>query len=259
MAPLAEKYYNISPYVYCVLNPVKLIVPDDCGPIPRAQNMDYTGRSWYSKTGTSLNNVVASIDNIFVDVINGMIDESAFIYNNGVGAYFKEVGKTYSNMGKSIAADFSRPFSEQIQDLGNVLSSPDFYEDFTANMVMLIAAKSVSTSATGITQAAKTTTVATESTAAKGGAQYTKSSLKLGQQMHKAYKVRLENKITTFKEFRGIKGIRPDFVDLSTKTIYELKPFNPRSIQMGTQQLSKYKFLFEQKYGGTWNTVLDFY
>jgi hypothetical protein len=50
-----------------------------------------------------------------------------------------------------------------------------------------------------------------------------------------------------------------DFVDLSTKTIYELKPFNPRGIQMGTQQLNKYKSLFEQRYGGTWNTVLDFY
>jgi hypothetical protein len=161
-----------------------------------------------------------------------MIDESAFIYNNGVGAYFKEVGKTYSNMGKSIAADFSRSFSEQIQDLGNVLSSPDFYEDFTANMVMLIAAKSVSTSATGITQAAKTTTVATESTTAKGGAQYTKSSLKLGQQMHKAYHAG-----EVGKEFRRIPGIRPDFVDLGTKIIYELKPFNPKRYSIGNSTI----------------------
>lgn len=54
-------------------------------------------------------------------------------------------------------------------------------------------------------------------------------------------------------------GVRPDFVDFGTKTIYELKPFNLRGIQMGTQQLNKYKSLFEQKYGGTWNTVLDLY
>jgi hypothetical protein len=45
-------------------------------------------------------------------------------------------------------------------------------------MVMLIAAKSVSTSATGITQAAKTTTVATESTAAKAGMKWTYGTFK---------------------------------------------------------------------------------
>ena len=87
------------------------------------------------------------------------------------------------------------------------------------------------------------------------GKNYTKSSLKLGQQMHKAYKVGANG----VKEFRGIKGIRPDFIDFSTKTIYELKPFNPRALQQGMKQLDKYKSLFEQKYGGTWKTVLDTY
>lgn len=77
--------------------------------------------------------------------------------------------------------------------------------------------------------------------------------------MHKVYKAGLADNVTTFKEFRGIKGIRPDFVDFGTKTIYELKPFKPRGIQMGTKQLSKYKSLFEQKYGDNWKTVLDFY
>jgi hypothetical protein len=95
--------------------------------------------------------------------------------------------------------------------------------------------------------------------ATKGGTQYTKSSLKLGQEMHKGYKAGLADGVTTFKEFTGIKGIRPDFVDFGTKTIYELKPFNPRQIQLGTKQLNNYKSLFEQKYGGTWKTVLDTY
>ncbi|TJZ53819.1 hypothetical protein FAZ15_16130 [Sphingobacterium olei] len=30
-------------------------------------------------------------------------------------------------------------------------------------------------------------------------------------------------------------------------------------MQLGTKQLNNYKSLFEQKYDGTWNTVLDFY
>jgi hypothetical protein len=88
---------------------------------------------------------------------------------------------------------------------------------------------------------------------------YTKSSLQLGQQMHRAYKAGLINGVTRFKEFTGIKGIRPDFVDFGTKTIYELKPYNPRQIELGTKQLNKYKALFEQKYGGTWKTVLEYY
>lgn len=93
-----------------------------------------------------------------------------------------------------------------------------------------------------------------------GGIQYTKSSLALGREMHAGYMVAEHApKLRKFKEFTGIKGIRPDFVDFTTKTIYELKPYNPRGIQLGTKQLNNYKSLFEQTYGGTWKTVLDFY
>jgi hypothetical protein len=77
--------------------------------------------------------------------------------------------------------------------------------------------------------------------------------------MYKAYKAGLADKVTKFKEFRDIPGIRPDFVDFGTKTIYELKLFNPRAMQQGMNQLNKYKSLFKQKYGGTWKTILDTY
>lgn len=91
--------------------------------------------------------------------------------------------------------------------------------------------------------------------AAKTGIQYTKSSLSLGREVHTAYKAGLADGVTTFKEFTGIKGIRPDFVDFGTKTIYELKPFNPRGIQLGKKQLNNYR-----EYPGTiWKTVLDHY
>jgi hypothetical protein len=91
------------------------------------------------------------------------------------------------------------------------------------------------------------------------GLQYTRSSLKLGQEMHKAYKIGDVLEGVAMKEFRGISGIRPDFVDFSTRTIYELKPFNPRAIQQGWNQLYNYQDLFQQKYGGTWKIVLDAY
>ena len=95
--------------------------------------------------------------------------------------------------------------------------------------------------------------------AARGGMQYTKSSLQIGQKMHKVYKSDLVDKVTTFKEFGKVKGVRPDFVDFSTRTIYELKPYNPRGIQQGWNQLYKYQNAFQQKYGGEWKIVLDLY
>jgi len=88
---------------------------------------------------------------------------------------------------------------------------------------------------------------------------YTKSNLQLGQQMHTAYKAGMADNLTTFKEFTGIKGIRPDFVDFNTKTIYELKPYNPRGIQQGWNQLYKYQNILEQYYGGSWKVVLEFF
>lgn len=91
-------------------------------------------------------------------------------------------------------------------------------------------------------------------------ASYTKSSLELGQQMHKNYRLADVVPNVAVKEYRGISGIRPDFVDFRTKTIYELKPNNPRQVATGNSQLIKYKKAFETQYPGTtWNTVLDLY
>ena len=90
--------------------------------------------------------------------------------------------------------------------------------------------------------------------------QYTKSTLRLGQQMHKAYRATEHAPdLGRFKEFTGITGIRPDFVDFNTRTIYELKPFNPRGLKSGAKQLEKYRKAFEKTSGGNWKTVLDTY
>lgn len=57
----------------------------------------------------------------------------------------------------------------------------------------------------------------------KGGKNFTKSSPKLGQQMHKNYKVGAEG----LKEFRLLSG-RIDFLDIRNGIIHELKPFRER-------------------------------
>ncbi|MFZ5351083.1 MAG: peptidoglycan-binding protein, partial [Bacillota bacterium] len=88
---------------------------------------------------------------------------------------------------------------------------------------------------------------------------YTKSSLKMGQEKHKAYKADIADNITKFKEFRLPSGKRIDYIDFETKTIYELKPYNPNGIKSGTKQLDGYLKEVESIYGDGWKTVLDTY
>lgn len=87
----------------------------------------------------------------------------------------------------------------------------------------------------------------------------TKSSLSLGREIHRQYKAGQADEISTFKEYRRIDGVRPDFVDFKTKTIFELKPNNPRSIKAGYRQLERYQQIFEKHFNYKWKTVLETY
>jgi RHS repeat-associated protein len=93
---------------------------------------------------------------------------------------------------------------------------------------------------------------------AKAAPSYTRSSLQMGQQMHKTYKLGANG----FKEFRLPSGMRIDFLDIENGIIYELKPFNPRAIQAGQRQLQMYKeelMTMPQFKGINWRTVLETY
>jgi hypothetical protein len=93
----------------------------------------------------------------------------------------------------------------------------------------------------------------------KMGTKYTKSSLENGKKMHKIYKSAEEIERVRIKEFRISKGSRADFVDFKTHSIYELKPFNPRSVKSGIKQLDRYGRAMNSKFGGKWNLFLDLY
>ena len=84
---------------------------------------------------------------------------------------------------------------------------------------------------------------------------YTRSSLKAGSDIHKGYKYGNNFKIDE-KEFKDIRGIRPDYVDKTNKVIYELKPMNPRGVINGIKQLQKYKKVMG---GGNWTLKLQLY
>ena len=81
---------------------------------------------------------------------------------------------------------------------------------------------------------------------------------RLGQKMHKAYKVGADG----IKEFRLPSGNRIDFLNIKNSTIYELKPLNTRAMKAGKGQLIKYmkelQTMPEFK-GINWKTILDTY
>ena len=83
---------------------------------------------------------------------------------------------------------------------------------------------------------------------------FTKSTASAGRKIHQGYKA-TSNFPSIGKEFREIKGIRPDYIDFNTKTIYELKPMNPRGVRSGIRQLQKYN----KALGGGFNLVLELY
>ncbi len=88
---------------------------------------------------------------------------------------------------------------------------------------------------------------------------YTKSSLELGQKVHKEYKAEDIDDVSKFKEYVLPSGKRVDFIDFDTKTVYELKPNNPNQIKKGTKQLENYLKEIEEKFGKGWKGILDTY
>jgi RHS repeat-associated protein len=87
----------------------------------------------------------------------------------------------------------------------------------------------------------------------------TKSSLKIGQSVHKLYKASDVVKGIKIKEFRLPSGKRIDFIDFENKIIYELKPNNERQIKTGLNQVEGYLNEVESIYGDGWRAVIDTY
>ena len=83
---------------------------------------------------------------------------------------------------------------------------------------------------------------------------FTKSTASAGRKIHAGYKA-TDNFSSIGKEYRRINGIRPDYIDFNTRTIYELKPMNPRGVRSGIRQLQKYN----KALGGGFNLRLELY
>ena len=83
---------------------------------------------------------------------------------------------------------------------------------------------------------------------------FTKSTASAGRKIHDGYKVG-DGFNLDWKEYKDIKGIRPDYVDFDNKIIYELKPMNPRSARSGIRQLQRYN----KALGGGFTMRLELY
>ncbi len=255
---------GVSPYAVFNGNPILYTDPlGDSGinpimprhPIEKPSDAGYL---LYNVIGTVVNGVQALVTKggdyvqaaSKADPVAGINNQVSSDYNSVKGFVNSQIDYFKKTPNKQIAADakafFTNPdnyFNAAEQVIGGVLSFRNFSLGTDASFAKINVAKDFSL---------KSSTVAEE------GVQYTKSSLKLGQEMHQAYKVGAEG----IKEFRLPSGRRIDFLDIKNSTIYELKPFNPRAIKAGENQLNIYMKELQsmpQFKGINWKTVLDTY
>ena len=75
--------------------------------------------------------------------------------------------------------------------------------------------------------------------------------------MHSLYKTDVADSVTKFKEFVLPIKKRIDFIDFYSKTIYELKPFNPRAIKQGQKQRLHPMLMYFHHYMDSHNLLED--
>lgn len=88
--PLAEKYYDFSPYVYCAGNPVNLADPEGLAWVPRNGSSDeFAGFDWVEEETVIQENG---------QLPDGVYNQAIYFTDNGTFD-----GRTRRNMGSSIA------------------------------------------------------------------------------------------------------------------------------------------------------------
>lgn len=140
--PMAEKYYGVSPYNYCLNNPFKLIDPN--GMWPDDPLLQPFGRYHYGdnmavNSFKFIHNTVAAVVNTPINIINQLADETGYIYNNGVGSYLSSGTK---NIGDAVSAELSyrvnTTISQQAADTWQAMKDPQNWENATATAALML-------------------------------------------------------------------------------------------------------------------------
>lgn len=275
MDPLAGSYAYFTPYQFAGNKPILFIDLDGAEfQIPTFEKYKY-GNNTALNVITVVDNVAINTANSGITLLNSSIYTIHKVFTNpssipeelksDLGAMATETGKYVQGQFNYVA---NTSFKKQLSDGLESLKNPETYEGPAELATALFLTKNFSPTS----QFAQRTSYLERSSivpnladdAARTVPQYTKSNLKLGQQMHNAYKLG-ENGI---KEFRLPSGKRIDFLDVKNGIIYELKPFNPRAIKAGENQLRMYLQEIQspetllkhpELKGINWKTVLDKY
>ena len=128
--PLAEKYYSISPYAYCLNNPVNLIDPD---------GKKITNSNGYVLSNRTLMEQLAKFD-IMVSRLSGL-DRNSYLFNISGGDRYRKNGKIYSATNNTPVGK-SAKFSPHLRESGAFAVDLAFSKNISYDIIQA-AAKSV--------------------------------------------------------------------------------------------------------------------
>ena len=259
--PLTDKFPELTPYQYASDEPIGNVDMDGL------ENLDAlsaipTGALALPQTlapvvVVGLSNAVKSSGHFFSLVSNFLSKSSSYFIDGAKGFIHNMNERAKVNIAKDIAWIKKTAHQLEANRKANWASGNTIIQqlpkDFMENPLEFIEGGAELDVLKGIGLDIKI-----EGKAAEIGSQYTRSSLKFGQEMHKAYKVGADG----VKEFRLPSGKRIDFLDIKNSTIYELKPFNRRAMRAGQEQLDMYEKELQtmpEFKGVEWKKVLDTY
>ena len=239
MDPMAEKYYSVSPYAYCGNNPVNRTDPTGADWI-----QDRYGSYLWDKNATNQETTRYGWNYVGTELPEGT-DRYRILEEINGNLYHKNTSNPFASLvnwvtGKDILVE-----KKAYNPTGDHMMQ-QFAETGGEMVAGAVSGKIISTAGKTLFKPAK----ASEKV-------YTKSNLKLGREKHNAYHAGESG-----KEFVLPSKRRIDFLDIKNRTIYELKPYNPRAMKQGEKQLEMYKKELESMprfQGWEWKTHLDTY
>ena len=160
--PMAEKYYGLSPYNYCLNNPMKFIDPNGMlvsDPLLQTFGRYDYGSNVFTNSLKFVHNTVASVVNTPIQIINDLTSETEYIYDNGVSSYLSSgIQNVTEGVNSQISYWAKTPISKQVSDTWQEMKEPQNWENTVAGAALMFtpmkarigAKRSISTAVKGV-------------------------------------------------------------------------------------------------------------